>query len=140
MGFNLRISIEEFRKNWEESYLSHKGKCKHHDNRFNEGWIPLSAEPFSPALGRFSGSTELAREIVKELEEKGRCVFKEKSYMTVNDVEPALREIMFHIPKDIECLIADYGTVPLMLDRKAFTIDGYLIGCYIQWYVSRKVN
>lgn len=138
MGFNLGISIDEFRKNWEKSYLSHKGKCEYHDSKFNEGWIPLSAEPFSLALGRFSGKTKLAREIVKELEEKGKYVFKEKGYMTIDDVEPALKEIMFHIPQDIEWLIADYGTVPLMLDRKAFTTDGSLIDCYVQWYISKK--
>lgn len=138
MGLNLGISIDEFRKGWEESYLSHKGECEYHDSRFDEGWIPLSAEPFSPALGRFRVKTKLAREIVEALEKDGKYVFKQQGFMGIDDVEPALREIMSNTPHDIAWLIADYGASPLMLDRKAFTTDGSLIDCYIQWYISRK--
>lgn len=138
MGLNLGISINSFRREWEENYLSQRGNCEHHDSRFREGWIPLSAEPFSPALGRFQGKTELARKIVEALEKDGEYVFKEHGCMKIEDVEPALKEIMFNIPQDIEWLIADYGASPLMLDRKAFTTNGSLIESYIQWYISRE--
>ncbi len=138
MSKNLSISLDSFRREWEESYLANRRNCEHHDSRFNEGEIPLSAEPFSSALGRFQGKTELARKIVEALEKDGGYVFKQHGFMGIDYVEPALKEIMFNIPQDIEWLIADYGASPLMLDRKAFTTDGSLIESYIQWYISRK--
>lgn len=137
MWSNLGQPLDEFRQSWEEDCKSHKGECPYHDSRFEQGWTPLACVPYSPALGRFKGDNELAEKIVRALNTEGEFMFKDRKYIPVDIIEPALKDIMFHVPSDIFYLIADHKANLLMLDRKAFTTDGDEISCYIQWYLQR---
>ena len=138
MGFNLGESIQEFREEWEDSYLMKKDKCKHHGLRYEQGWIPLACVPYSPALNRFNPETELSKKIVNTLEDKGEFIFKEHGYFSIDKIEKSLEEIMLYVPREIILLIADYGAGPLMLDRKAFAFsEGSPNEYNLQWYISR---
>ena len=137
---NLGIPIQDFKKEWRQSYLAHISdgkKCSHHNSRFKEGWIPLGIVSFYPALNRFSGKNKLANKIVNVLENKGEYDFSKNSHH-FSELRFALEEISgenYH--HDIEMIIADKQSFHLMLDRKAFCIDGILDEYSVQWYIRK---
>ena len=85
---NLGVTLRDYKETWERSHLSNGKECKYHDKRFSEGWIPLATAPFYPALNRFEGNNNLAREIIEALETKGEYKFGRH---TPSELEPALK-------------------------------------------------
>ncbi|MBU1198850.1 MAG: hypothetical protein KKF46_02375 [Nanoarchaeota archaeon] len=138
MGQNLGEPLKEFRHRWEEVYLLHRGKCGHHDWMYELGWIPLVTVPYYPARDRFFPTSNLSKKIVSSLETKQEFIFRDHCVYTINRLEKPLKEIMGHIPRFINNIIADYYSSPLRLDRQALTFRRKEPNpSEIQWYLSR---
>ena len=137
MGLNLGESIEGFIARQEKYYLEVAGKCEHKDSRYKGGWVPLMPASYAPALNRFEGKLEVARKIVDALETKGMYNFENCDVVTWTSLQPILEEVVLNVPTDIKNIIADGLSQLLMLDRKAYSIDGKLTTVEVQWYIER---
>lgn len=140
MGLNLGISLDEFKKKYEEFYIKHKGKCLHENSQYKKGWILLTTDTYAPAAaaGRFLGKNKIAKRIVKNLETKGIYELKNENCKK-DTLVSALQEITLirSTLNDVFNLIYDYGYNGLMLDRKAYGTNGALNKFCMQWYIHK---
>jgi len=128
------IPFESFQR----SYLLNQGSCKHHDERFKEGWVPWQCVPYSKSLKR-EKKDKLSKKLIELLENHGKIIFEEIRTLAPKDkLIKAIDSLVLGLDRDTELLLYDYhGFNMLMLDRKSYTISGKPIEPCIQFYFKK---
>jgi len=134
---NLGERLKDYKIRLAQEHVLNIRSPKHHEDRFKEGWIPVTRYPYLPAMGRFNeDNSTFAKGIVQTLENAGEYDFSLESHPFIK-LSGALKEICGNIPQDIERIMADRKFPELLLDRHAYDRNGKLDKLTVQWYIRK---